>query len=70
MGISYGDSRAALGKRPSSFVVSFPGERISAASGRFKLNGARLATTPLQQRLPILSGGYWGKGPTFGRYNR
>jgi len=62
MGIPYGDSRAALGEAAILIRSLLSGERISAASGRFKLNSARLATIPLQQRLPIYLAAIGAKG--------
>jgi 5,10-methylenetetrahydromethanopterin reductase len=62
MGIPYGDSRAALGETTILIRSLLSGERISAASGRFKLNGARLATTPSQQKLPIYLAAIGAKG--------
>lgn len=62
MGIPYGDSRAALGEATILIRSLLSGERISAASGRFKLNGARLATTPIQQKLPIYLAAIGTKG--------
>ncbi|MBI3799314.1 MAG: LLM class flavin-dependent oxidoreductase, partial [Deltaproteobacteria bacterium] len=62
MGIPYGDSRAALGETAILIRSLLAGERISAASGRFKLNGARLATTPVQQKLPIYLAAIGAKG--------
>ena len=62
MGIPYGDSRAALGETTILIRSLLSGERISAASGRFKLNGARLATTPIQQKLPIYLAAIGTKG--------
>jgi 5,10-methylenetetrahydromethanopterin reductase len=62
MGIPYGDSRAMLGEAAILIRSLLSGERISAAAGRFKLNGARLATTPLQQRLPIYLAAIGAKG--------
>jgi 5,10-methylenetetrahydromethanopterin reductase len=53
IGIPYGDSRATLGEAAILIRSLLSGERISDASGRFKLNGARLATTSLQTKLPI-----------------
>ncbi len=62
MGIPYGDSRATLGETTILIRSLLSGERISAASGRFKLSGARLATTPLQQKLPIYLAAIGAKG--------
>src|SRR6266852_9332593 len=62
MGIPYGDSRSTLEEAATLIRSLFSGERISAAAGRFKLNGARLATTPLQQKLPIYLAAIGAKG--------
>jgi len=62
MGIPYGDSRATLGEAAILIRSLLSGERISAASGRFKLNGARLVTTPLQPKLPIYLAAIGAKG--------
>jgi 5,10-methylenetetrahydromethanopterin reductase len=62
IGIPYGDSRATLGEAAILIRGLLSGERISAASGRFKLNGARLATTSVQQKLPIYLAAIGAKG--------
>jgi len=62
IGIPYGDSRATLGEAAILIRSLLSGERISAASGRFKLNGARLATTPVQQKLPMYLAAIGAKG--------
>jgi 5,10-methylenetetrahydromethanopterin reductase len=62
MGIPYGDSRATLGEAAILIRSLLAGERITAASGRFKLSGARLATTPIQQKLPIYLAAIGAKG--------
>jgi 5,10-methylenetetrahydromethanopterin reductase len=62
MDIPYGDSRATLGEATILIRSLLSGERISSASGRFKLNGVRLATTPIQQKLPIYLAAIGAKG--------
>jgi 5,10-methylenetetrahydromethanopterin reductase len=62
LGIPYGDSRAALGEAVRLIRSLLSGERISAAAGRFTLNGARLATTPVQPKLPIYLAAIGAKG--------
>lgn len=62
MGIPYGNSRAALEETVSHLRRLLSGERISAATGRFKLSSARLATTPAQQKLPIYLAAIGAKG--------
>ncbi|HEV8712090.1 MAG TPA: LLM class flavin-dependent oxidoreductase [Candidatus Binatia bacterium] len=62
MGIPYGDSRATLQEAVTLIRSLLSGERVSSASGRFKLNSARLATTPLQQKLPIYLAAIGAKG--------
>jgi 5,10-methylenetetrahydromethanopterin reductase len=62
MGIPYGNSRAALKETVSHLRRLLSGERISAATGRFKLSSARLATTPAQQKLPIYLAAIGAKG--------
>jgi 5,10-methylenetetrahydromethanopterin reductase len=53
MGIPYGDSRVALAETVTLLRSLLARERVTTTTGRFKLSNARLATTPLQQRLPI-----------------
>lgn len=62
MGIPYGDSRSTLEEAATLIRSLLSGERVSSASGRFKLNGARLATTPVQPQLPIYLAAIGAKG--------
>lgn len=62
MGIAYGNSRAALVETVSHLRKLFAGERVTAQDGRFKISNVRLATTPVQQRLPIYLAGIGTKG--------
>jgi 5,10-methylenetetrahydromethanopterin reductase len=62
MGIPYGDSRATLGEAVLLIRSLLSGERITAVAGRFKLNGTRLATTPVQPKLPIYLAAIGAKG--------
>jgi 5,10-methylenetetrahydromethanopterin reductase len=62
MGIAYGNSRSALIETVSHLRKLFAGERVTAPDGRFKLGGVRLATTPLQPKLPIYLAGIGTKG--------
>jgi 5,10-methylenetetrahydromethanopterin reductase len=62
MGIPYGDSRVALTETVTLLRSLLAGERVTAATGRFKVSNARLATTPLQQRLPIYVAAIGAKG--------
>jgi len=62
MSIPYGNSRAALVETVSHLRKLFAGERVTTEQGRFKLSNVRLATTPLQPRLPIYLAGIGTKG--------
>jgi 5,10-methylenetetrahydromethanopterin reductase len=62
MGISYGNSRTALGETVQILRRLFAGERVSTPEGRYKLNNVRLATTPVQSPLPIYLSGIGPKG--------
>jgi 5,10-methylenetetrahydromethanopterin reductase len=62
MSILYGDSRSTLEEAATLIRSLLSGERVSSASGRFKLNGARLATTPVQLHLPIYLAAIGAKG--------
>jgi len=53
MGIPYSHSRATLEETVTIIRSLLSGERVTATTGRFALNSARLATTPIQSRLPI-----------------
>jgi 5,10-methylenetetrahydromethanopterin reductase len=61
MGIPYGNSRARLVETVQHLRHLLAGERVTTA-GRYKLSGVRLATTPIQQRLPIYLAGIGTKG--------
>jgi 5,10-methylenetetrahydromethanopterin reductase len=62
MGIPYGDSRTALVETVSHLRKLFAGERVTTREGRSRLNNVRLATSPLQPRLPIYLAGIGTKG--------
>ncbi len=62
MGIPYGNSRTALTETVQHLRRLFAGERVSAPDGRYKLSNVRLATTPVQSRLPIYLSGIGPKG--------
>jgi len=62
MGIAYGNSRSALIETVSHLRTLFAGERVTVQDGRFKLGSVRLATTPLQPKLPIYLAGIGTKG--------
>jgi len=62
MGIPYGNSRTALVETVSHLRRLFAGERVTTQEGRSKLNNVKLATTPLQPKLPIYLAGIGTKG--------
>lgn len=62
MGIPYGDSRTALVETVGQLRQLFAGERVTAQGGRNKLQAVKLATTPIQPRLPIYLAGIGTKG--------
>lgn len=62
MGISYGNSRTALGETVQILRRLFAGERVNTLEGRYKLSNVRLATTPMQSPLPIYLSGIGPKG--------
>ena len=62
MGIPYGNPRAALVETVNHLRKLFAGERVTAVEGRYKLSAVRLATTPVQARLPIYLSGIGSKG--------
>lgn len=62
MGIPYGDSRAALMETVNHLRSLFAGERVTAQVGRYKLSNVRLATEPVQTKLPIYLSGIGPKG--------
>lgn len=53
LGVPYGDPLTALRGGVSLLRRLLSGERVSDTAGPFRLTGVRLATTPLQRRLPI-----------------
>ena len=61
MGIPYGNARARLVETVQHLRHLLAGERVTTA-GRYKLSGVRLATAPIQQRLPIYLAGIGTKG--------
>ena len=62
MGIPYGDSRSTLEEAVAIMRRLLSRERVTSAAGRFKLSDARLATTPIQQKLPIYLAAIGAKG--------
>jgi len=62
MGMSYGNSQAAMKGAVSLVKRLLAGERVTDAEGPFKLRNARLATTPIQQNLPIYLAAIGKKG--------
>ncbi|MBI3304222.1 MAG: LLM class flavin-dependent oxidoreductase [Deltaproteobacteria bacterium] len=62
MGIPYGDSRTTLKEAVTLIRSLLSGERVTSTTGRFKLSGARLVTTPIQQKLPIYLAAIGAKG--------
>ncbi len=62
MGIPYGNSRTALVDTVRHLRQLFAGERVTATDGRNKLRSVRLATMPIQTRLPIYLAGIGAKG--------
>ena len=62
IGLSYGNSRAILEEAVTHIRSLLLGERVTVPAGRFKLSGARLATMPVQQKLPIYLAAIGAKG--------
>lgn len=62
MGIPYGDAPAAMRGCVSLVRRLLAGERVSDTACPFRLTGARLATTPVQSRLPIYLAAIGRKG--------
>ena len=62
MGIPYGDSRTALVETVSHLRQLFAGERVTTKGGRNTLQAVKLATMPIQPRLPIYLAGIGTKG--------
>ena len=62
MGIPYGDAPAAMRGCVSLVRRLLAGERVSHTAGPFRLSGAKLATTPVQSRLPIYLAAIGRKG--------
>ncbi len=62
MGIPYGDAPAAMRGCVSLVRRLLAGERVSDTAGPFRLSGAKLATTPVQSRLPIYLAAIGRKG--------
>ena len=62
MGIRYGDAPTAMRGCVSLVRRLLAGERVSDAAGPFRLSGAKLATTPVQSRLPIYLAAIGRKG--------
>lgn len=62
MGIAYGNSRTALVETVSHLRKLFAGERVTTQEGRAKLQAVKLATTPIQPKLPIYLAGIGTKG--------
>ena len=62
MGMSYGNSQAAMKAAVSLVKRLLSGERVTDSEGPFTLRNARLATTPIQQNLPIYLAAIGKKG--------
>jgi 5,10-methylenetetrahydromethanopterin reductase len=62
MGISYGNSRSVLTETVAHLHKLFAEERVTASEGRYQLKNVRLATTPVQAKLPIYLSGIGTKG--------
>ncbi len=62
MGMSYGNSQAAMKAAVSLVKRLLSGERVTDSAGPFTLRNARLATTPIQQNLPIYLAAIGKKG--------
>ena len=62
MGIPYGDAPAAMRGCVSLVRRLLAGERVSDTAGPFRLSGAKLATTPVQSRLPVYLAAIGRKG--------
>lgn len=62
MGVPYGDAPAAMRGCVSLVRRLLAGERVSDTAGPFRLSGAKLATTPVQSRLPIYLAAIGRKG--------
>jgi|SRR5581483_3438867 len=62
MGIPYGNSRAVLVETVSSLRKLFTGERVTEQEGHSKLYAVKLATTPIQPKLPIYLAGIGTQG--------
>lgn len=62
MGMPYGNSQEAMKGGVSLVKRLLSGERVTDTAGPFKLSNARLATTPIQQNLPIYLAAIGKKG--------
>jgi 5,10-methylenetetrahydromethanopterin reductase len=62
MHIPYGDSRAALEESVTTIRSLLSGERVTTSVGRFKVNSIKLATMPIQPKLPIYVAAIGQKG--------
>ena len=62
MGMAYGNAHAAMKGGVSLVKRLLSGERVTDTAGPFKLSNARLATTPVQQNLPIYLAAIGKKG--------
>jgi 5,10-methylenetetrahydromethanopterin reductase len=62
IGIPYGNARATLAEAVATLRRLLAGERVTKTEGRFRLNGVRLATLPLQPRVPIYLAAIGAKG--------
>lgn len=62
MGIPYGNSRAALVETVNYLRKLFAGERVTEQEGHSRLRTVKLATTPIQPKLPIYLAGIGTKG--------
>ena len=62
MGMAYGNAQAVMQGGVSLLKRLLSGERVSDTAGPFTLRNARLATTPIQQNLPIYLAAIGKKG--------
>ena len=62
MGMPYGNSQAAMKAAVSLVKRLLSGERVTDSAGPFTLRNVRLATTPIQQSLPIYLAAIGKKG--------
>lgn len=65
MGTPYGNSRMALVETVTQLRQLFAGERVTTREGRTRLQAVKLATTPIQPKLPIYLAGIGTQGLRF-----